>query len=156
MKKNRMNIETVVRLFSTGVLMTVLGYIIYGAIAQATGEVSYYHEAIEALKDFRILAATIAAYGVLYVSTDALLFRPLLNVLSEAEMETPHKKDAVKAAGKFLVLCAIFFVVDRSNIIDNEGLTNVIVILMLGWKIVYELFFQSISINKKIQEKNNK
>ena len=73
-----MNIETVVRLFSTGVLMTVLGYIIYGAIAQATGEVSYYHEAIEALKDFRILAATIAAYGVLYVSTDALLFRPLL------------------------------------------------------------------------------
>lgn len=156
MKRNRMTIENVVRIFNTGVVMTVLGYIIYGAIAHATGDGAYYNELIEALKDYRVLAAQLASYGVLYLATDVLLFRPLLNVLSEAEMETSHKKDAVKTAGKFVVLCAIFFAVDRSNIIDNEGLTNIIVILMLGWKIVYELFFQSISINKKIKERNEK
>ena len=156
MKKNRMNLETIVRLFSTGVLMTVLGYIIYGAIAEATGEPSIYKDLIDALKDYRVLAIQVVAYGILYVATDALLFRPLLNVLSEAEMETSHKKDAAKTAVKFIVLCAIFFAVDRSNVINNEGLTNVIVVIMLGWKIVYELFFQSISINKKIKEKNNK
>ncbi len=154
MKKEKVTLETIINLFSTGVVMTLLGYIIYAVVVHSVGADSEYYNLIDALKDYKILVAQMLLYGGLYVATDMLLFRPLLNVLSEVEMETFDKKDIIKIAIEFVVLCAIYFAVDKSNVIDDEGLTNIIGVLILGWKIIYEVFFQSIIINSRIKKIN--
>lgn len=152
MKKEKVTLETIVSLFNTGVVITLLGYIIYGAIAHKINSDSEYYILLDTLKNYKILVAQMLLYGGLYVATDMLLFRPLLNVLSEVQMETFYKKDIFKIAIEFVALCAIYFAVDRSNVINDEGLTNIIGVLILGWKIIYELFFQSIIINSRIKK----
>ena len=153
MKRNSM--KDYVHTFNTGVVLTVIGYVIFYAISCAAGDMTEYNALIADLSNGVRLGLQAAAYGALYVTLEHLLFQPLLSTFSEIPTRDDEKKINVPGTIVRIILTfAIAFAVDRSNVINNESLTNVIVLEMLGIIIVYEYIIQAVMVNRKLRKQS--
>lgn len=152
MKKN---IKDLVHTFNTGVVLTVLGYVIFYAISRATGNMSEYNALIAQLSSGVRFGLQAVAYGGLYVALEYLLFQPLLDTFSEIPTRDDSKSINVPATIIRIALTfAIAFGVDRCNVIDNEALTNIIVLEMLGIIVIYEFVIQAVMVNHKLRKQS--
>ena len=153
MKKN--NIKDLIHTFNTGVVLMVLGYVIFYGISCAAGNMSEYNALIGQLSSGVRFGLQAAAYGALYVALEYLLFQLLLNEFSEIPTRDGESKINVPATVvKIILTFAIAFAVDRCNVIDNEALTNIIVLEMLGIIIVYEFFIQAVMVNLRLRKQS--
>jgi hypothetical protein len=153
MKKN--NIKDLIHTFNTGVVLTVLGYVIFYAVSCAAGNMSEYNALIADLLSGTRLGLQAAAYGMLYVAFEHLLFQPLLDTFSE--IPTREESKSINVPGtiiRIVLTFAIAFGVDRCNVINNEALTNIIVLEMLGIIIIYEFVVQAVMVNHKLRKQS--